>query len=544
MSSLSRSPAWLAFSSAVHTSPLTADSLRILPAVDLEVDLSTQRYSAAFEQASAALLNQQGFESARQGLFAGEAINWTEKRAAWHTALRSQHPPAAVASAIQAEQERLANFVDLVNAQNLYRNVVHLGIGGSDWGPRLAVEALAGGSGRRTIRFASNVDAHAITGALDGLDPLDTLVIISSKSFTTTESLANAARAIEWFKANGVSEPLQHFVAVTANPAAARAFGIRDDRIFEFWDWVGGRYSLWSSIGLPIALALGLNALNDMRRGAAEMDEHFLNAPIARNAPVQMALSAIANCSVLGYASFALCPYDARLRQLVPWLQQLEMESLGKATQLDGSTLDVPSSPAVWGMPGTDSQHTFFQWLHQDGKGAPVDFVLCAKPDHQHTRHHRLLIANCLAQRAALREGKSFEQALAAVSQTEKDPVLAAQLAQHRVHPGGRPSTLIVLPQLDAKQLGSLLALYEHKVFTEGVLWGINPFDQWGVEFGKRLAVDIEKSLDAEDSESAVSAFDPSTAHWIRRLATSADNDHAYERRRAEGIARGQPPEA
>jgi glucose-6-phosphate isomerase len=257
-----------------------------------------------------------------------------------------------------------------------------------------------------------------------------------------------------------------------------------------------------------------------------------------------MALSAVANCSVLGYASFALCPYDARLRQLVPWLQQLEMESLGKATQLDGSTLDVPSSPAVFGMPGTDGQHTFFQWLHQDGKGAPVDFVLCAKPDHQHSRHHRLLIANCLAQRAALREGKSFEQALEAVSQTEKDPVLAAQLAQHRIHPGGRPSTLIVLPQLDAKQLGSLLALYEHKVFTEGVLWGINPFDQWGVEFGKRLAVDIEKSLDAEDSESAVSAFDPSTAHWIRRLATSVSSDHAYERRRAERSARCQAPEA
>jgi glucose-6-phosphate isomerase len=170
-------------------------------------------------------------------------------------------------------------------------------------------------------------------------------------------------------------------------------------------------------------------------------------------------------------------------------------------------------------MPGTDSQHTFFQWLHQDGKGAPVDFVLCAKPDHQHARHHRLLMANCLAQRAALREGKSFEQALATVRQTEKDPVLAAQLAQHRIHPGGRPSTLIVLPQLDAKQLGSLLALYEHKVFTEGVLWGINPFDQWGVEFGKKLAVDIEKSLDAEDGESALSAFDPSTAHWIRRLS-------------------------
>ena len=525
MSKLSESPAWLAFSSAVQNSPLAADSLRILSAVDLEVDLSTQRHSLVLEQASVALLAQQGFTEARKALFAGDAINWTEDRAAWHTALRAERPPAKVASAIKVEHQRLANFVEQVNTHNLYRNVVHLGIGGSDWGPRLAVEALSGVAGRRTIRFASNVDAHAITGALDGLDPTDTMVIISSKSFTTTESLANAARAIEWFEANGVKKPLKHFVAVTANPEAARAFGIQADRIFEFWDWVGGRYSLWSSIGLPIALGLGLHVLNDMRRGAADMDEHFLNAPIAANAPVQMALSAVANCSVLGYGSFALCPYDARLRHLVPWLQQLEMESLGKSTHRDGSTLDMPSSPAVWGMPGTDSQHTFFQWLHQDGKGAPVDFILCAKPDHLHARHHRLLIANCLAQRAALREGKSFEQALAVVSQTEKNPVLAAQLAQHRVHPGGRPSTLIVLPQLDAKQLGALLALYEHKVFTEGVLWGINPFDQWGVEFGKRLAQEIENSLDAEDSEVAVSAFDPSTAHWIRRLATGASSD-------------------
>jgi glucose-6-phosphate isomerase len=233
-----------------------------------------------------------------------------------------------------------------------------------------------------------------------------------------------------------------------------------------------------------------------------------------------MALSAVANRSVLGYGSFALCPYDARLGSLVPWLQQLEMESLGKATLRDGSTLDVPSSPVVWGMPGTDSQHTFFQWLHQDGKGAPVDFILCAVPDHRHTRHHRLLIANCLAQRAALLEGKSYEQSLKEVSKTEKDPEKAALLARHHVHLGGRPSTLIVLPKLEARQLGALLALYEHKVFTEGVLWGINPFDQWGVEFGKRLAGDIERRLDALGSDPAVSPYDPSTAYWVRKLAS------------------------
>lgn len=520
MPSLSNSPAWKQFSQAVLSSPSKPDALRIITAAQLEVDLTTQRSSKELARAAHALLEQQGFEQYRHDLFEGAKINWTENRAAWHTALRAATPPEAVAEAVLTERARLAKFVEEVNACNQYRNVVHLGIGGSDWGPRLAFDSLAGAGTRRTLRFASNVDAHAITAALEGLDAHDTLVIISSKSFTTTESLANAACAIDWLRANGVAYPLDHFAAVTANPQAARNFGINEERIFQFWDWVGGRYSLWSSIGLPIALGLGIEALNEMRAGAAEMDEHFLNAPIEQNAPVQMALSAVANRSVLGYGSFALCPYDARLGSLVPWLQQLEMESLGKATLRDGSTLDVPSSPVVWGMPGTDGQHTFFQWLHQDGKGAPVDFILCAVPDHRHTRHHRLLIANCLAQRAALLEGKSFEQSLKEVTKTEKDPEKAAVLARHHVHPGGRPSTLIVLPRLEARQLGALLALYEHKVFTEGVLWGINPFDQWGVEFGKRLAGDIERRLDALGSDPAVSPYDPSTAYWVRKLAS------------------------
>lgn len=519
MPSLSNSPAWKPFVEAVLNAPVKAEALRVISAAGLEVDLSTQRSSPALHEAAGALLAQQDFETLRKDLFEGERVNWTENRAAWHTALRASTPPPLVADAIQAERLRLTTFVEGVNARNQYQNIVHLGIGGSDWGPRLAFNSLAGAGARRTLRFASNVDAHAITAALEGLNAHDTLVIISSKSFTTIESLANAACAMDWLRANGVAQPLEHFAAVTANPQAARDFGISEERIFQFWDWVGGRYSLWSSIGLPIALGLGMDALNEMRAGAEAMDTHFLTAPLETNAPVQMALSAVANCSVLGYGSFALCPYDARLGNLVPWLQQLEMESLGKATLRDGSALDVPSSPVVWGMVGTDSQHTFFQWLHQDSQGAPVDFILCATPDHRHTRHHRLLIANCLAQRAALLQGKSFEEALREVSKTESDPDKASLLARHRVHPGGRPSTLIVLPRLDARQLGALLALYEHKVFTEGVLWGINPFDQWGVEFGKRVAGDIERRLDALGSDPAVSPYDPSTAYWVRTLA-------------------------
>ena len=521
MTSLANRPAWKDFCGAVKTSEIGAHALRILDAAGLSVDLSTQRHSADVETAGKQLLKAQGFESARTQLFNGSPINWTENRAAWHTALRATEPPVAVAELIKHERERMLSFVDQANAKNQYRNVVHLGIGGSDWGPRLVVESLTGLTGRRTMRFASNVDAHAITAALDGLDPHDTLIIIASKSFTTTESLANAACATDWLRAGGVKRPLDQFVAITANVKAARDYGIDNDHIFQFWDWVGGRYSLWSSIGLPIALGLGADVFAALLAGAAEMDEHFLTAPIESNVPVQMALSGVANRSVLGYASFALCPYDARLKHLIPWLQQLEMESLGKSTTRDGDTLDVPSSPAVWGMPGTDSQHTFFQWLHQDNIGAPVDFILCATPDHRYNRHHRLLVANCLAQRAALWQGKSYERALEEVQRTEKDPVKASILAQHRVHPGGRPSTLIVMPRLDAKSLGALLALYEHKVFTQGVIWGINPFDQWGVEFGKQLAGDIERRLDALGSDPEVSPYDPSTAYWVKKLAGS-----------------------
>jgi glucose-6-phosphate isomerase len=519
MTSLANNPIWQNFHEAVKLSPIATDDLRIIQAASLSVDLSTQRYSAQMASAAQALLEMQDFDRLRAQLFDGSPISWTENRAAWHTALRATTPPTQVAELIEHERARMLAFVEQANSKNQYRNVVHLGIGGSDWGPRLVVESLAGLSNRRNLRFASNVDAHAITAALEGLDQRDTLIIVASKSFTTTESLANAACAMDWLRAAGIQNPLDHFVAVTANPKAAQDFGIKDEHIFQFWDWVGGRYSIWSSIGLPIALGLGADQFQDLLAGAAAMDEHFLTASTATNAPVQMALSGVANRSVLGYASFALCPYDARLKSLVPWLQQLEMESLGKGVTRTGETLDVPSSPAVWGMPGTDSQHTFFQWLHQDNIGAPVDFVLCAKPDHRYNRHHRLLIANCLAQRAALWQGKPIEKALAEVRRKENDTSKVMELARHRVHPGGRPSTLIVLPQLDAKALGALLALYEHKVFTQGVIWGINPFDQWGVEFGKQVASDIERRLDALGSDPEVSPYDASTAHWVRELA-------------------------
>jgi len=518
MPCLSQSSVWKDYVHAVKHADRHAKRLRLIEAASLHIDLSAQAWSPELAHAGNALLAWQEFEAARQQLFEGGAVNWTEQRAAWHTALRAPVPPADIAAAVLGERERLRAFVQQTNVENRYRNIVHLGIGGSDWGPRLALEALGNHSNRRTVRFAANIDAHAITSALAGLDPHDTLIVLASKSFATTEPLTNAACALQWLRAAGVAQPLEHLVAITANTPAARAFGVADERIFSLWDWVGGRYSLWSAIGLTVALGLGLDVYEQLLAGAAELDAHFLSAPLSENAPVQMALAAVANRSVLGFTSLVLAPYDARMGSFVAWAQQLEMESLGKTTLRDGSTLDVPAGVAVWGMPGTDCQHTFFQWLHQDGQGAPVDFLLCARPNHDHDKHHRLLVANCLAQRAALLRGKSADQAMAQCLRDGVDTPSAARLAAHRVHPGARPSTLIVLPSLNPHSLGALLALYEHKVFVEGVLWGINPFDQWGVEFGKALANDISRALDGPNA--AGDEHDPSTAYWISRLAT------------------------
>ncbi|MFY3976426.1 glucose-6-phosphate isomerase [Achromobacter xylosoxidans] len=515
--SLSNSPAWRGFAAAAKATSLDGSKLRLIDAPGLRLDLSAQAHSPALQDAAKALLEQQRFEAARARLFDGGDANWTEHRPAWHTALRATHPPAMVASLVNTERERVRQFVRNADLAQRYSCVLHLGIGGSDWGPRLVTRALRYGLAKREVRFASNVDSHSIADAMSRLDPHNTLVIVASKSFTTTEPLANAEVAMNWLREAGVADPIKQVVAITANVEAALNLGISPDHIFQIWDWVGGRYSLWSAIGLPVALALGNDTFDQLLAGAAAMDEHFRQAPMAENAPLQLALAGVVNRSVLGFDSLVISPYDSRLYHIVPWAQQLEMESLGKVATADGSPVGVPTGPAVWGMSGTDCQHTFFQWLHQDTAGAPVDFILCEQPDHAYARHHELLIANCLAQRAALLRGKSFDEALAETSQVESDPARARLLAQHKVHPGGRPSSLIVLPRLEAYTLGALLALYEHKVFTQGVIWGINPFDQWGVEFGKALAKNIIHELDAPAQQAAPQ--DPSTRFWIDAIA-------------------------
>jgi glucose-6-phosphate isomerase len=444
----------------------------------------------------------------------GQIANTTENRAAWHTALRAPAPVAEVA----AERQRMNEFIRLADSERRWRNIVHIGIGGSDWGVRLAVSAFGYAGTWRNVRFVANIDGHAIAGGLAGLDPRDTLIVLASKSFTTAETLQNGQRALEWLSGAGIEDPYKQVVAITARPEVAQAWGVPEAHIFKLWDWVGGRFSVWSSVSLSTALAVGSDVVAGMLAGAAAMDTHFAQAPVAENAPIQMAVAGIINRSVLGYGSLNIAPYDFRLASLVPYIQQLEMESLGKSTGLGGDPVGVPTGPAVWGMPGTDAQHTFFQWLHQGSDGAPVDFIVCQAAVHGWAEHHTSLLANCLAQREALLKGKTYEAALAECLAEGMPQEKAAWLARHRVHPGGRPSSLIVLPRLSPYALGALLALYEHKAFVQGAIWGINPFDQWGVEYGKVLAKGIMAELSGKQGPGG---HDASTAHWVQEFAHS-----------------------
>lgn len=513
-SALQQLPEWQRYVNAGKTATVNPDELRILQAAGLCLDLTGQAYSPTLALAGARLLEARQLEDYRDKLLSGQPINTTEERAAWHTMLRA---PAPVES-VNAERQRMIEFVRNADSERRWRNIVHIGIGGSDWGIRLTVGAFGYAGMWRQVRFAASIDGHAIEGALAGLDPHDTLIVLASKSFTTAETLENGKRAVEWQRSAGIADPFSNVIAVTARPDLAKAWGAKESQIFRLWDWVGGRFSLWSSVGLTTALAVGTDVLAGMHAGASAMDTHFATAPFESNAPIQMALAGLVNRCALGYASLNIAPYDFRLANLVPYLQQLEMESLGKSVDLNGDPVSVPTGPAVWGMPGTDAQHTFFQWLHQSSDGAPVDFIVCQEAGHHWPDHHRSLLANCLAQREALLQGKTYEDALQECLEAGIEPEKAKWLAKHRVHPGGRPSNLIVLPKLTPYTLGALLALYEHKVFVQGVVWGINPFDQWGVEYGKVLAKGITAELSGGQPRNGIT-HDASTAYWVNKFA-------------------------
>lgn len=433
-------------------------------------------------------------------LMDGERVNSTEGRAALHTALRAQRPVRLDGRDVTADVARVRGamrlFCESLRAGTMrgatgraITNVVNIGIGGSDLGPAFAVQALAPYAAREpALRFMSNVDGAHVEAVLDGLDPETTLAVIASKTFSTQETLANARAVRAWIEGKAGGRAGLHFAAVTANTAAAREFGIPEERIFEFWDWVGGRYSLWSAVGLPVAIAAGMEHFEAMCDGARSMDEHFATAPLDRNMPVAMALLGVWYGGFFGTAAHAVLPYDARLARFPDYLQQLEMESNGKRVTREGEAVDYSTCPVVWGAPGTNGQHAFYQMLHQGTQVVPADFIVCRRADHALPGHHAIMLANCLAQTEALMRGKTAEEVRADLEAQGMAPGEIEQALSHRVFPGNRPTTTLVLDRLTPHALGALIALYEHKVFAQSVIWGVNAFDQWGVELGKRLA--------------------------------------------------------
>ena len=365
--------------------------------------------------------------------------------------------------------------------------------------------------------FVSNVDGADIADTLRRLDPARTLFIVSSKTFTTQETMTNASSARDWIiAALGTSAVVDHFAAVSTRLDKVAEFGIERDRVFGFWDWVGGRYSIWSSIGLPLAISVGPDKFEEFLRGGADIDNHFRDAPIDQNIPVLMGLLSVWNRNVLGYPSQAVIPYDQRLSRFPAYLQQLQMESNGKSVTADGSPVPFHTGPIVWGEPGTNGQHAFFQLLHQGTEISPIDFLIAAKPTHADAHHHDLLIANCLAQGEALMRGRTREEAEAVTLAQGANAEEAARLAPHKTFSGSRPSSTLVYAQLTPFALGRLIAIFEHKVFVEAMIWGINPFDQWGVELGKELASRLAPIV--SDASADVGSLDASTAGFIAHI--------------------------
>ena len=504
-----------------------------LQAPEVFADLSKNLWDADTRTLLLALARECRIEQRRDAMLAGEPINPTEGRAVLHTALRAPRGVAPFGDEVHEVLDRMLAYVEQVRdtATSGIRHVVNIGIGGSDLGPQMVVPALdAYTSPALTLHFVSNVDGHDIAPVLRRLDPRETLVIVASKTFTTQETMANAAVARAWFLAGygegGEAAIAKHFAATTTNVAAAAKFGITTT--FGFWDWVGGRYSLWSAIGLPIALAVGAENFRALLAGAHAMDRHFAEAPLEANLPIQLGLLDVWYRNFLGFTSRSVAPYHQGLRRLPAYLQQLEMESNGKSVDLDGEPLPFGTSPVVWGEAGTNGQHAYFQMLHQGTDVIPVEFVAVKTPCYRAegiaelpegvraglADQHRKLLANCLAQSQALMLGKSTDEAMGESAPTASKALDATTVARHRTFPGNRPSTTLVLDQLTPAALGALIALYEHRVFTSGALWRINSFDQWGVELGKALCSQLLPRFATGDT----AGLDGSTAALLDRL--------------------------
>lgn len=468
-------------------------------------------------------------EKHRAAMFSGESINNTENRSVLHVALRAAPDEVYraggenVVPEVQATLSRMTEFAEgvrsgaIVGSGGNFTDVVNIGIGGSDLGPAMATRALHGFHDGPRLHFVANVDGSHIRDTLAGLQPGRTLFLISSKTFTTIETMTNAHTARAWIaEALGEGVVRAHFAAITTAFDKVAAFGIDARRTFGFWDWVGGRYSIWSAIGLPMMIAVGDKNFRDFLAGGRAMDDHFREAPLDRNMPVILALIGIWNRNIMGFPIYAVLPYDQRLERLPAYFQQLDMESNGKRVHLNGATVMGATGPVVFGEPGTNGQHAFYQLLHQGTDVIPCDFLMAARSDLNEDIHHDLLLANCLAQSEALMRGKTIAEArteLKADSRRSRREI--DLLAPHKVFPGNRPSNTILYASLDPATLGMLIALYEHKIFVQGVIWEVNSFDQWGVELGKTLAGQL---LPVIEGKKSATGHDGSTAGLIEAI--------------------------
>jgi len=543
-------PAWQSLSKHYQASKQT--SLRDLFAVDngrfdqfqitaagLFLDYSKNHVTSETAKLLNQLAEQSEVTKKIQAMFAGDIVNSTESRPALHTALRNRsNKPVMVEGHdvmpdINRVIDRMSVFSERVRSGEwlghtgeAITDVVNIGIGGSDLGPLMACETLAAFAHERLrLHFVSNVDGSHIASTVKNLNPKTTLFIVASKTFTTQETLTNAESAKQWFLDSDADQKdvAKHFIALSTNTERVTAFGIDADNMFEFWDWVGGRYSLWSAIGMPVMLSIGAERFVQFLEGAHEMDEHFRTAPLDKNLPVILALLTIWNNNFRGSTSHLIAPYDQYLHRFPAYLQQLTMESNGKSVHVNGDEVSCDTGPIVWGEPGTNGQHAYFQLVHQGTHVIPADFIMPMESLNPIGNHHELLMANCFAQSEALMMGKNSEELTIEMQAAGASPDEIDRLNGHRTFAGNRPSNTIMMQRLDARALGALIATYEHKVFVESAIWDINPFDQWGVELGKQLASAIQKELSGGKT---ITGHDASTNGLINR-ALKMRNLHA-----------------
>jgi len=501
----------------------------------ITLDYSKNLITDEIQQALLTLASDVNLEQKRDAMFAGEIINSTEKRAVLHTALRNFSGEAVqvdglnVIPEVEAALAKMKTFIESVFSGKhtgftgkKLTNVIAIGIGGSFLGPKIMSEALKPyWANQVKVNFVANVDACHIHDVLNEANIEDTLVIMSSKSFSTQETLQNTLTARDWFLAQGGKQEdiAKHFVAVSSNISAATEFGIAEENIFPMWDWVGGRYSMWSAIGLPLAMSVGFDNFRAILEGAFQMDQHFRTAPLQENMPVVQALLGVWYRNFFNAQSYVLLPYYHYLRGFPAYVQQLDMESNGKRVA-NNTEVDYLTGPIVWGSEGTNGQHSFHQLLHQGTSVIPADFMLPLNVPNQNDTHHAMLASNCFAQSQALMQGKTEQEALAELENAALPADEKAALAKHKTMPGNKPSNTLIFDQLDPQTLGSLVALYEHKVFVQGVIWGVNSFDQWGVELGKVLGNQI---LDKLNDASSELTFDASTNKLVQMFRDSVE---------------------